>query len=163
LWQATELDPKFAAAYNFLAWLLATCPESKVRAPRRGVDLAKKAVDLAPTEATYWNTLGTAYYYASECKPAIEALKKSMDLSKGGSSFDSFFLAMAHWQLGEKDQARHWYEQAVQWMDKNQKQLEQNKQWDEELRRFRSEAAELLGIKDEKTHHKDTKDTEKNN
>lgn len=47
---------------------------------------------------------------------------------------------MAHWQLGEKDKAREWYDKAVQWMDKNKPQ-------DEELKRFRSEAEELLGIK----------------
>ena len=33
---------------------------------------------------------------------------------------DWFFLAMARWQLGEKDKAREWYDRAVQWMDKNQ-------------------------------------------
>ena len=43
-----------------------------------------------------------------------------MDLRNGGDSFDWFFLAMAHWRLGEKDKAREWYERAVQWMDKNQ-------------------------------------------
>jgi hypothetical protein len=46
---------------------------------------------------------------------------------------------MAHWQLGETEQARTWYDRAVQWMDKHQPQ-------DEELRRFRTEAAELLGV-----------------
>ncbi len=47
----------------------------------------------------------------------------------------------AHWQLGEKEKAREWYDKAVQWMDNNQPA-------NDELRRFRSEAAELLGIKD---------------
>lgn len=51
-----------------------------------------------------------------------------------------FFLAMAHWQLGEKDKAREWFAKSVQWMEKGAK--------DEELRRFRVEAAELLGIKE---------------
>ena len=46
---------------------------------------------------------------------------------------------MAHWQLGEKEAARKWYDQAVAWMDKNQPN-------NEELRRFRAEAAELLGV-----------------
>jgi hypothetical protein len=32
--------------------------------------------------------------------------KKSMELRKGDNSFDWFFLAMAHWQLGEKEQVR---------------------------------------------------------
>jgi hypothetical protein len=50
---------------------------------------------------------------------------------------------MAHWQLGEKDKAREWYDRAVQWMDNNQPT-------DEELRRFRVEAAELLELKEKK-------------
>ena len=46
---------------------------------------------------------------------------------------------MAEWQLGNKDEARKWYDQALQWMEKNQPQ-------NEELRRFRAEAAEILKI-----------------
>jgi hypothetical protein len=48
---------------------------------------------------------------------------------------------MVHWRLGEKEQGRKWYDQAVQWMDKNAPQSA-------ELKRNRAEAAELLGIKD---------------
>ena len=44
---------------------------------------------------------------------------------------------MAHWQLGHKPEARKWYDRAVQWMKKR-------KPNDEELRHFRTEAAELL-------------------
>jgi hypothetical protein len=63
-----------------------------------------------------------------------------MELRKGGDSFDWFFLAMANWQLGKKEEARKLYDKAVQWMDKNQPK-------DEELRRFRGEAEESLGIR----------------
>ena len=59
--------------------------------------------------------------------------------AKRGDATDWFFLAMAHWQLGDKDEARKWYDKAVEWMDKNQPK-------NEELLRFRAEAAELLGI-----------------
>ena len=52
---------------------------------------------------------------------------------------DWFYLAMAHWQLGEKEQARQWYDRAVEWMDKNQPK-------DDEFPRCCSEAADLLGI-----------------
>ena len=58
-----------------------------------------------------------------------------MELRKGGDSFDWFLLAMSHWQLGDKEEARTWYDRAVEWMDKNQPE-------NEELRRFRAEAAE---------------------
>jgi hypothetical protein len=66
-----------------------------------------------------------------------------MELGKGGNSFDWYFLAMAHWQLGKKDESRKWYDQAVEWMEKNQPK-------NEELRRFRAEAAELLGFEKKK-------------
>jgi len=46
---------------------------------------------------------------------------------------------MAHRQLGDKAEARKWYDQAVAWMDKNQPENEQ-------LRHFRAEAAKLLGV-----------------
>jgi tetratricopeptide (TPR) repeat protein len=101
--------------------------------------LAKRAVELTPTEGNYWNTLGAAHYRAGDWKAAAQTLKKSMELRKGGGCVDWFFLAMAHWQLGEKEQARQWYDKAVQWMDKNDPK-------NDELRRFRSEAAELLGV-----------------
>src|SRR5262249_14052822 len=49
-----------------------------------------------------------------------------------------FFLAMVHWHLGDKDQARSWFDRAVAWMDKNQPPN------DEELRLYREEAEALL-------------------
>jgi hypothetical protein len=50
---------------------------------------------------------------------------------------------MAHWQLGEKDKAREWYDKATLWMEKNQPK-------NEELLRFRAEASELLELKEKK-------------
>jgi tetratricopeptide (TPR) repeat protein len=148
--KAVELDPKGANFYsglhqalNSLAWTLATDPVPARRDPGRAVRAAREAVQLNPQNGNYHNTLGTALYRAGDCKAAIATLDKSMELGEGGNSFDWFFLAMAHWQLGEKDKARQWYDRAVQWMDKNQPK-------NEELRRFRAEAAELLGLNKKK-------------
>ena len=88
----------------------------------------------------WWNTLGAAHYRAGNWKDSMAALAKSMELRQGGDSFDWFFLAMAHWQLGEKGKARDWHDRAAQWMDKNQPR-------NAELRLFRAEADDLLGIK----------------
>jgi tetratricopeptide (TPR) repeat protein/serine/threonine protein kinase len=138
--KAIELDPKNAGLRNNLAWLLATCPEPKFWDASEAVAQAKKAVELAPREGTLRNTLGVALYRAGEWQAAVEALSKSDELLKGNMlSFNAFFLAMAHWQLGERDKPRQWYDKAVQWMEQNQPN-------DEELRRFRAEAATLLGI-----------------
>lgn len=133
--------PDIAKPMNGLAWRLANCPDAKFRDPARAVQLASKAVELAPQDGNNWNTLGAARYRAGDWNAAVAALEKSMQLTKGGSSLDWFFLAMAHGRLGEKDEARRRFDEAVKWMAKNQPQ-------DEELRRFRAEAEELLGVKE---------------
>jgi serine/threonine protein kinase/tetratricopeptide (TPR) repeat protein len=133
-----ELGPKDELSNNNVAWFLATCPEPKFRDPKRAVELARKAVELAPKAGNYWNTLGVAHYRIGDWKAAIEALNKSDELLKGKElSFNAFFIAMAYWQLNNKNEARKWYDRAVEWMEKN-------KPKDTELIRFRAEAAELI-------------------
>jgi tetratricopeptide (TPR) repeat protein/serine/threonine protein kinase len=145
--EALRLQPDFPAVLNYLAlclneqaWHLATCADARARDPGRAVGLAREAVALQPKDGNFWCTLGLAHYRAGDWKAAVEALQKSRELRKGGDAFDWFFLAMAHWQQGAKGKARTYYDQAVQWMEKNASQNEQ-------LRRFRTEAEELLGIK----------------
>jgi serine/threonine protein kinase/Flp pilus assembly protein TadD len=132
-----------AQSMNKLAWLLATCPDAKVRDAARAVELAKRAIERTPKQGTYHGTLGTAHYRASAWNEAVAELEKSMGLKSGGDSFDWFFLAMAHWKLGAKDKAREWYNKAVQWMNTHQPK-------NEELRRLRAEAAELLRLNEQK-------------
>src|SRR5262249_7284925 len=55
--KVAELE-RSAMAWNNLAWLLATCPKPKFQDPKRAVELALKAVELAPKEGKFWNTLG---------------------------------------------------------------------------------------------------------
>src|SRR5262249_49793945 len=114
LLKLTPMVPEGAVACNDLAWLLATCVEPWFRDPARAVALAQKAVDLIPQFASHWRTLGAAHYRAGNPESALAALKKSMELRKGGDSFDWFFLAMAHGRLGNKEDARKWYDRAVQ-------------------------------------------------
>jgi tetratricopeptide (TPR) repeat protein/serine/threonine protein kinase/WD40 repeat protein len=142
--KAIELEPKNATLHNNQAWLLATYPNPKVRDPGRAVELAKKAVEMESEEGNYWNTLGVAHCRAGNWKAAIAALEKSMSLRKGGDAFDYVFLAMAHQQLVQKEEARKWYEKTIDWMQKNQEALKKDTMHDEELLRFRAEAEELM-------------------
>ena len=137
--ETIALDPTSVGAHNSLSWLLANCPDATSRDPVQAVELARKAVQLAPKKGAHWNTLGAAHYRAGDWKASIDALTKSMELNKGGDSSDWFFLAMAHWKLGQKTQARSWYDKAVPWMERHQPK-------NEELIRFRDEAAALLGV-----------------
>jgi hypothetical protein len=52
---------------------------------------------------------------------------------------------MAHWQLGEQQQARAGYDSAVQGIDKNRPK-------DAELGRLKAEAAGRLGIQEESSN-----------
>jgi superkiller protein 3 len=140
--RAISLRSADGDSHNNLAWVLLTCAYAPMRDPAEGLKLAQRAVELVPTNGAFWNTLGVAHYRAGSCQEAISAFTKSMQLGHGGSSYDYFFLAMAHWQLGEKEKASRWFDQAVQWMDKN---LPKGK----ELGRFRAEAAELLQVDSE--------------
>jgi serine/threonine protein kinase/tetratricopeptide (TPR) repeat protein len=139
--KAMKLDPNsrtaIAWAKNNVAWSWATRRIGTDQDPVQAVKLAEEAIELLPQEAGMWNTLGVAHYRATDYMACIKALNKSMSLAKGGTSFDWFFLAMAEWQLGNKEKARSWYDKAVAWMEKESPQ-------DEQLRRFQLEAAELL-------------------
>jgi tetratricopeptide (TPR) repeat protein len=132
--------PDFAKTYNELAWHLVISSDPKFRDPARAVELARKAVELAPQQASIRNTLGVAHYRAGDWKAAIVALEKAEALRPDAYfAFNGFFLAMAHGKLGHNDEARAWYDKAVAWMAKN-------KPKDDELIGFRAEAAALLGL-----------------
>jgi tetratricopeptide (TPR) repeat protein len=127
-----------ASAYDLLAWHLANS-EPGVREEDTALVLALKAVEVAPNDANFRNTLGVCHYRLRNWNAAIAALEKAMELSGGGDGGDWLFLAMAHWQLGHKEEARRWYAKAVEWLDEGSRQAQ-------DFRRFQPEAAELLGI-----------------
>ncbi len=136
---ALQIEPYNARDHNFVARELASHPHPKVRDPVRAIGLAKTAVELLPEHAGYWTDLGVAYYRAGDWKGAVAALEKSRELQNGDNSFNWFFLAMSHEKLGDKEIARRWYDRAAQWMDKNHAA-------NAKLRRFRAEAAQVLGV-----------------
>jgi eukaryotic-like serine/threonine-protein kinase len=125
---------------NDLAWFLATCPDEELRDLNEAERLMAGVVEAAPRICGYWNTLGVVHYRKGHWREAAQALEKSTSLHpQGGDSFDWFFLAMAHYRLGDKERAHTWYKKAIAWMETNQQGLE-------ELTRFRAEAAALLGM-----------------
>jgi serine/threonine protein kinase/tetratricopeptide (TPR) repeat protein len=139
-----EKHPNVLLVMNNIAWLLATAEDAPFRNPPRAVELAAKAVAFAPKSADFASTLGIARYRAGDWQQARRDLEKAISLRSpddAKNANESFFLAMAHWQLGDKTDARQWFEKGAAWMDKG-------KLRDDEVRRFRAEAAGVLGIKD---------------
>ncbi len=139
-----EMHPVDPWDLKSLAWFYVAGPQD-LRNPEKALPLAQKAVEAKPESHVYLNTLGVVYYRLRQLEQAAETLGKATQANEdGGTACDFFFLAMAHWQLDHKDEARQWYEKAVEWMEKNRPD-------NDELRRFRAEAEELLGLTDRPT------------
>ena len=136
-WRMLESSCTNAAWFNEASWLLATAANPSNRDPSLAVELAKRSVKLNGD----WNTLGVARYRAGDFKQAIADLEKCESLAAQpnvGSSFNYFFMAMAHHRRGDDTAARRCYEQAIKWMKEHSPQ-------NPELIRFRAEAEALLG------------------
>jgi Tfp pilus assembly protein PilF len=127
---AIDIDPKFAVAHASLgnAFMAKGDVEGAISRYRTAIEVVPKWVDASRLE---------------QWKAGFERLRQSMALRQGGNSFDEFFLAMVHAKLGDKEQARTWYDRAVE-------RMENNGQPNEELIRFQVEAAKLLGVNDKK-------------
>ena len=135
---AFTLDPESGLVLNNLAWVLASVPEDPWFDPTRALALARKAVEIRPTNWFFWNTLGVSAYRVNDWKTAEEALRKAIQLDASGGSADNwFFLAMTRWHQGDCKDARQLFDQAVAWMKKEKSE-------DPQLKRFQAEAARLL-------------------
>jgi serine/threonine protein kinase/Flp pilus assembly protein TadD len=155
--EAGERSAKDPSALNALAGFLVSFEEARLHDYALAIKLAKQATQLAPTKAPYWNTLGVAHYRAGEWQAAVTALEESVKLGKGGVAIDHFFLALACSQLAakepaQKEKALDWYRRGVQWMTRNEKNLNQKDK--ESLQHLRDEAAALLHLKEESLEQK---------
>lgn len=72
---------------NNLAMLLATSSDPKIRNPKEAVSLGEKAVALAPDNASYLDTLATAYFEASHPDKAAETEKRALTLKPDNASY----------------------------------------------------------------------------
>ena len=102
---------------NALAWFLVSCPDPQFRDPVRAVEVALRAVEQAPKQPDYLNTLGVACYRAGDPEDAVVALERAAaSRAGGGDALDLFFLAMARRELGDAAGAGRSYADALAWL-----------------------------------------------
>ena len=136
-----SLRPDDPGAHNEAAWRLATSPDKDALYPHaaQAVEWARRANELAPNDGGLLNTLGVALYRAEQWQEAIDTLQKSIELG-ADVPHNWLFIAMAHWQLDQKDKAKQWYDKSLAWQTANADAAKA----DAELQGFFTEAANLM-------------------
>ncbi len=122
-----------------MAWLLTTCPDTRLRDHQRALAYAAAGRDIPTAEMALY-AFGMASYRTGNCLDAVQTLWR-VRICDRYTACASFHLSMAFWQLGDLDQSQSAYMRASAWMVKNLP-------CDPELELFREEAAALLGRQD---------------
>jgi serine/threonine protein kinase/WD40 repeat protein/Tfp pilus assembly protein PilF len=140
--QAVQTDPTYARASNSLAWLLLTGPKD-LRDPSQALTLARKAVEQAPGEFSYQNTLGVALFRTGHIAEAVAFLEKSLREGKGvADGMDLFVLAMCHSRQSDAVQALDCYDRGVRWLEEQRDRIPAL--WVAEISEFQAEAEAML-------------------
>ena len=109
-------DPARAAdAYAGLAVPLVPEPQEMAN-PDISMELFRKAHEMQPENWLYLTGLGRAHYRVGWWAEAIIEFTKSTKLPDGDNGLNFLCLSMAHWQLGKKEQATNWRNQAIEWI-----------------------------------------------
>jgi len=79
--ESARLKPHFLEVNNNLAWLLATTPDPRHRDPAGAIELAERAVRLAPDDAAVLDTLAAAYASARRFADATQTAGRAQSLA----------------------------------------------------------------------------------
>ena len=142
--EGQAIAPEDADLNHYLALMLVVCPDPKLRDAKLAVTLARKAIGTTPANSSWirLRTLGLAQHFAGDDREAVKALNMSLKLRNGrGNAFDYFPLAAIHQRLGNKEEARKWYDRGVAWVRENRRFHA-----DAELAVLRADAEAALGI-----------------
>ncbi len=106
-------SPDNAAALNYLGYMLA----DKGQRLEYARDLIERAVKLNPENAAYLDSFGWVCYRLGKYPSAIQHLKKASALTSDSVIFDH--LGDAYLATGNKDEARRWWQKALELDPKN--------------------------------------------
>jgi tetratricopeptide (TPR) repeat protein len=95
-----------------------------------------------PTDYSGKNTLGMVHFRRREFPKALKALQEFYDLGFEEPG-NWLFLAMTHWKLDNREEARKWLKKATDYLDQDGYRVRHS----EKL--FRAEAEELMGMTQE--------------
>ena len=106
--KAIELNPRNAAALNYLGYTLADMGVQLDEAER----LIRRALELQPNDGIYIDSLGWVYYQRGEYKRAVEQLERAVELA-GEDPTIVEHLGDAYQRLGQSASAIRVYRDAL--------------------------------------------------
>ena len=140
-----RIHPKNCEAYVRLAFLLCNWFDTHLRDPTAAVEVARRAVELAPENPEAWLALGTALYRTGQWDASLVVLQKTLQWPevrhKWAWTHSLLLLAMAQRRCERREEAIRAYRQAEQRMAISFRAR------DVMDRAILAEAAALLGIK----------------
>jgi serine/threonine protein kinase/Flp pilus assembly protein TadD len=130
---AILLEPEHHFAHHFLGLAL------EMRDTDEAIASYRKAVELDPKNADYQQTLGIALFRKGQWQEASDALIVSIEQGNDKPQL-WLYLAMANFNLDQKDNAMDWYKKSVEWRSANMDAFTS----DDDLQSLFNEAATLL-------------------
>jgi Zn-dependent protease with chaperone function len=84
---AIGINSNHVHALNNLAWLLATCPVTEIQDPGRALNLAGRAVGLAPQSPFVQDTYAEALFANHRVAEAVSAARKALELARDRQNY----------------------------------------------------------------------------
>jgi len=103
-----------------IAWTGSVAPDSGVDLGRLVQVLEKNEKNALKPDYPYLRALGSALYRSGKSAEAIKKLQEAVNIRKQPTPSVWIFLAMAHHQLGQKDDAQKWLEKTAVWLEEMQ-------------------------------------------
>jgi tetratricopeptide (TPR) repeat protein len=117
---------RLAYRLHRLAWLLAHCPDERVRDTKAAVKHARRATELQPDVGPPRYTLAVAQYRNGDWRDSLASLENGKVREGGFEGLVLLLIAMNRHQLKQHDEARAALRQAVEWMEEQQRKAEGN-------------------------------------
>jgi len=116
-----EINPKSAAAMNYLGYMLA---DRNVRL-QEALELIRKAVALEPNNSAYLDSLGWVYYRLNRLEEAAEYLQKSLARSSRDPTVHDH-MGDVYFSLSRlKEAVQHWERSLEEWRSNAPAEIDQ--------------------------------------
>jgi len=135
---------------NEIAWMCGLVPDATADLPGV-VRLAERAILLGHTNADYFATFGAVLYRSGRHRDAVLQLNNAIkERGTDGLTTDWLLLAMAHHQMGQKEQSARWLDKATSWLNlppESKTSPETHLSWEQqlEIKVLFDEANKLIG------------------